>query len=98
MHVTASLQPAYTSPCCVLLLAVLLPRPAPACKANALLLGSKITQQQQQQSKKGQQQLEVQLSVPLHAKYPEPHAFGVQGWQALSSGECSKAASFSFKQ
>ncbi|WIA12911.1 hypothetical protein OEZ85_006528 [Tetradesmus obliquus] len=62
--------------------------PAPACKANVLLLGFNMTQrqQQQQEGKQNNQRLEALLSVPLHAKYPEPHAFGFQGWQALSSG------------
>jgi hypothetical protein len=77
--------------------AVLRARPAPACKANALLLSFNMTQQQQQQQQQrqrsnlAQQQPEVQLSVPLHAKYPEPHAFGFQGWQVLSSGRSSNA-------
>jgi hypothetical protein len=73
--------------------AVLIARPAPACKANALMLSFNITQQQQQQQqdKQSQQQSEVQLSVPLHAKYPEPRAFGFQGWQVLSSGKHSSA-------
>lgn len=58
-----------------------------------LLLGFNMTQrqQQQQEGKQNHQRLEALLSVPLHAKYPEPHAFGFQGWQALSSGECSSA-------
>uniref|UniRef100_A0A383WGT5 Phosphatidylinositol-glycan biosynthesis class X protein n=1 Tax=Tetradesmus obliquus TaxID=3088 RepID=A0A383WGT5_TETOB len=64
--------------------------PAPACKANVLLLGFNMTQrqqqQQQQEGKRNHQRLKALLSVPLHAKYPEPHAFGFQGWQALSSG------------
>jgi hypothetical protein len=75
--------------------AVLHTRPAPACKANALLLSFNLTQQQQQQQQQRDNQAElpeVQLSVPLHAKYPEPHAFGFQGWRALSSGRCSNAA------
>jgi hypothetical protein len=78
----------------MLLFAALHARPAPACKANALLLSFNMTQQQQQQQqdKQAQQPPEVQLSVPLHAKYPEPHAFGFQGWQVLSSGTCSDAA------
>lgn len=50
-------------------------RPAPVCQPTALLLRFNLTAAGR-----------AALSVPLHAKYPEPLAFGFAGWRALLTG------------